>query len=150
MHTHGNSRSLEFLYQSTFLFSILGSINKLYFTRFVNVHLCVLVNISICVTCKSDRFLPVAYAWLDSLYYDRSTEYSSVQDRTDRSVRALVHFLEVVFFHTCVVWSDGRTFNCNTIFLGCFCCIDGYLVIGIIAVCKTKVIVFCIQINIRK
>ena len=102
------------------------------------------------MTCKSDRFLPVSYTWFNSLHYDRSTEYRSVQDRTDRSVRALVHLLEIILVHTRMVRGDRRTFNCNTIFLGCLCCIDRYLIICVITVCKTKIIVFCIQVNIRK
>ena len=150
MHTHRNTRCLKFLYKGAFLFAVFRSINKLNLTWFVNVHLCILVNISICMTRKCDRFLPVTYTWLNSLYNDRCTKYGSIKDCTDRTIRALVHLLEIIFVHTCMIWCDRRTFYCNTIFLSCFGGINRNLIICFITIIQSEIIILCIQINKRK
>ena len=102
------------------------------------------------MTGKRDRLFPVAYAWLDSLHNDRCTENSSVKNRTDRTVRTLVHLLQIVFIHTCMIRCNCRTFYCNAIFLRSFCCIDRYLIVCLITIIQSKIVVLCIQINKRK
>ena len=44
----------------------------------VDVHFCVLVNITVSVTCNGNWLLPVLDAWLNALYHDGCTENSSV------------------------------------------------------------------------
>ena len=102
------------------------------------------------MTRKCDRFLPVAYTWLNSLYNDRCTEYRSVKNCTDRTIRALIHLLEIIFVHTGMIWCDRRTFYCNTIFLSCFSSIDRNLVICFITIIQPEIIILCVQINKRK
>ena len=134
MHTHRNTRCLKFLYKGAFLFAVFRSINKLNLTWFVNVHLCILVNISICMTRKCDRFLPVFHTRFNSFYNDWSAEHCSIKDRTDCSVRALPHFFQIVFRHAGCVWSDRCTFDCNSIFLCSFCRIKCYLIVCLVSV----------------
>ena len=150
MHTHRNTRCFKFLYKGAFLFAVFRSINKLNLTWFVNVHLCILVNISICMTRKCDRFLPVTYTWFNTFYNDWCTKYGSVKNRTNRTVRALIHFFEIIFIHTCMIRCDGRTFNCNTILLCCFSSINRNLIICFITIIQSEIIILCIQINKRK
>ena len=117
---------------------------------FVNVHFSILVYIAISMTCNGDRFLPVLHAWLNSFYHDRSAENSSVQDGTDGSIRALIHFLQIILGHSGFVRGNSGTLNSNAVFFCGFCCIYGYLIICLVSVFQSKVIVFCFQIYKRK
>ena len=102
------------------------------------------------MTGNSDRFLPVLHTWLDSFYHNGSTKNSSIQDCTNSSIRAFVHFLQIVLRHSGFIRGNGGTFNSNSIFLGGFRCIYSYLVISLISVFQSKIIVFCLQVNKRK
>ena len=89
------------------------------------------------MTRKCDRLFPVTYTWLNSLYNDRRTENSSIKDRTDRTIRTLVHLLQIIFIHTCMVRCDCRTFYCNPIFFCSFSSVDCYLIICLISNCAS-------------
>ena len=149
MHATENTCSIKMLDQLLTLFSVFALKYKICISRLVNIKFCILIDISICMTCKCDRFHPILYTWLDSLYNDRRTEYSSIKNGTDRSVWTLVHFFQVILFHSGCVWRDRGTFYGYSVFLGCFCCINGNLIICLISVLKTKIIIFCIQFQIR-
>ena len=102
------------------------------------------------MTCKSYRARPVSYAWFYSLNDDRCTKYSSIKDRSYRTVRALPHFLKIILFHSCGVRRYGSAFYSNTIFLRSFCTVTCHFVICIISVLKSKIIIFCLEIYIRR
>ena len=99
------------------------------------------------MTCNRDRLLPSADTRLDPFHHNRSTEYRTIKNGADRSVRALPHFLQVIFTHTGAVGSDGGTLYGNAVFFGSFCRIDSNLVICFIPVFQPEIIIFCLQIH---
>ena len=91
VHALNDTFSVKIMYELFCLTSVLGRIHKLHFTRTRYLHFRSLINITICMPCNGDRFLPVFHARLNSLYNDRRTEYCSVEDCTDCSIRAFPH-----------------------------------------------------------
>ena len=75
----------------------------------------------ICMSCDGDRLLPVLNTWLDSLYYDRCSEHCTIKDRSDGSVRALPHLLEIVLLNSCRIRCDSSTLYSYAILLCCVC-----------------------------
>ena len=148
MHSLCNTRSCIVVYQFSGLCAVFCRVYQFYFSRSRNLHLCIFIYISICMSCNSDWFFPVFYTWLNAFYNNRCTKYSSVKYCTDRSVRTLPHFFQIVLFHTCRIRCDCCTFYCNFIFLGCIGCIDSHLIISLISVLQTQIIIFCVQFNI--
>ena len=148
MHSLCNTRSCIVVYQFSGLCAVFCSVYQFYFSRSGNLHLCIFIYISICMSCNSDWFFPVFYTWLNAFYNNRCTEYCSVKYCTDRSVRTLPHFFQIILFHTCRIRCDCCTFYCNFIFLGCISSIDCYLIICLISMFQTQIIIFCVQFNI--
>ena len=89
-----------------------------------------------------DRRLPVLYQRLDSLYDNRRTEHRSVQDRADRSVRALPHLRQVILLHTGRIRRNRRTLYGNSILSGGHSRINRYLILCLFPVLKAKIIIF--------
>ena len=108
------------------------------------------VNVTISMSCQCDWLFPVAYAWFDALYNDRCTENRSVHDRTDRTVRTLPQFFQIVFRHAGCVWSDRCTFYSHAVFFVCQCTVNGNLVVRLISVLQSQIIVFGFQVDIRE
>ena len=148
VHATENTCSVKMLNQFLTFFSVLALKYKICISWFINIKFCIFIDVTICVTCKCDRFYPVLYTWLNSFYHNRSTEYGSVQDGTDRSIRTLVHFFQIILFHSGCIGCDGGTFYCNSVFLGCFCRINCHLIVCLVSVFKAKIIILCIQFQI--
>ena len=58
--------------------------------------------------------------------------------------------MELILVHTLVVRCDCSTLNGNTKTLGCLSSILCYLVGCLIALNKTKIVIFCLEVNERK
>ena len=149
MHSLDHTWIVKVMDQFFFSLSICTFKYKICVSRFLNVHLCILVYIPICMTGNGDRLFPVAYTRLNSIYNNRCTEYGTIQDGTNSAVRAFVHFLQVILVHSCLIWGNGGTFYSNSVFLGCLCCIYSNLVICVISVLQAKIIIFSLQVNKR-
>ena len=93
VHTLKNPRTFIVMNQFFSLLSVSTFKYQISISWSINVHLCILIHITVCMTCDRDRFLPVLNTWLDTLYNNRSTKYGSIKNRTNRSIRAFVHFL---------------------------------------------------------
>ena len=93
------------------------------------------------MTGDGDRLLPVLHTRMDTWDGDRCTEHSTIHNTTDSTIRALPHLMKLILIHTLGIRSDGSTLYCYTIFLGSLGRVDGYLVVGLVAVRQTKVIV---------
>ena len=102
------------------------------------------------MTCQCDRLLPVLHARLNALYLDRCAENSSIQCCTDRAVRRLPHFLQIILCHAGSVRCDRCTLNSNTVLLGCLRGIDRHLIVCLITILQSEIIILCLQINKRK
>ena len=102
------------------------------------------------MTGDGDRFLPCADRGLNSLHHNRSTEYGSVQDRTDRSIGAFPHFLQMIFAHAGRIGGNGGTLYRHSILLRCKGGIHRHLVIRLVSMDKSKIVIFGIQVNIGK
>ena len=142
--------ALEFVDKRTFLAAVLVRYNEFSLCSLFNTKLCILVNIAVSVTCDSDRLCPCRDIGCDALNDDRCAENRTVKDSSDSSVRRLPHFFKVVFGHTGSIWSNGCALYSNAVLLCSLCGINSYLIIGSVSVFKSEVIVFGVEVNIRK
>ena len=150
VHTLNDTSAGEVVNQFSCLGAILSRINQLCFSRSRNAHFCIFIDISVCMTGNRDRFFPVAHARLDAFYDNRGTENGSVEHGTDRSVRALPHFFQIVLGHTRCIRRNGGTFDCYTVFLGSVCGIYGYLIVRLVSVFQSQIVIFRFQVNKRE
>ena len=149
MDSLDNTASCKLMDQFSCLCSVLCCKHQFCFSRSRHLDFCILIDITIGMTCQCDRLLPVSDTGLDSLYYDGRTEYSSIKDRTDRTIRTLPHLLQIIFCHSGCIWCNGRTFNSHTILFRSLRTLHSYPVISLISMFQPKIIIFCLQINIR-
>ena len=77
-------------------------------------------------------------------------KHRTIQNISDRSVRRLPHLFQVKFLYSFFIRGNCRTLYSNAILLNCIGSIYGNLVIGFIAVFNAKVIIFYIQLQVRK
>ena len=150
VHTLDHARTFKIVDQLYLLATILCSKDKLCFSCARYFDFGIFINITVSMSCQCDRLFPVSDTWLDAFYYDRCTENSSVKCCTDRSVRALPHFLQIIFCHTSSIRCDRCAFDSNAIFLCGKCGFHCYFIICCITVFQTKIVILCFQINIRK
>ncbi len=116
--------------------------HQLCLSRTRNLYLGILIDIPIRMSRKRNRFFPVPYTRFDALDDNRCPEYRAVKHRPDCSVRALPHLLEVVLRHTRGIGRDCGALYCHTVFFRRLRWVHRNLVICLIAVLKTKVIIF--------
>ena len=110
--------------------------------RLLGTDLNALVNVAVSVTCDCDWLLPIAYCRMDARYSDRSTEYCSVEDRTDSSVRTLPHLVELILVHTLMVRRNGGALHSHTKTLCSLSSILGYLVAGLVTLYQSEIVIF--------
>ena len=122
---------------------------KLSLTAAFNLHFCIFIYIAVCMTSNSNRISPCRDIRCNALYKNRSSENSTVQNRSNRTVRGLPHFCQVIFRHSCGIRSNCCTFNGNSVFFSCFGTVESNLILCFFPVLKTKVIVLCVQVDIR-
>ena len=109
----------------------------------------ILIHITISMSCNNNRLLPVLYKRFYAFNNNRSTEYCTVKNSTDCSVRTLPHLLKVIFCHSRRIRCDCGTFYGNLILLSCIACINSNLIISLISIFESKIIILCIEINKR-
>src|ERR1700712_2870578 len=66
------------------------------------------------------------------------------------SVGRQPHLLELELLHSLFIWSDGRALYAYRVLLDCLGCINGNLIVGLVAVLETQVVVFQIDIEVRE
>jgi hypothetical protein len=132
------------------LLAVLVSEYELACTLLRNSVLCSLVEVAVSVTCNCDRLCPVLDYWLDAVDRDRSTEYCTVEDGSDSSVRALPHLMEMILVHTLSVRSDCSALYANAILLDSFAGVLCDLITSLITYRKSEVIVLCLEVYERK
>ena len=115
-----------------------------------HLDLCILINISVRMAGKSDGFFPVSHTGFNSLYNDRRSENRAIQNCPDGPVGAFPHFLQIVLCHSRCIWCNGSTLNSYTVFFGGFRTFHRNLIICRIPMLQTKIIIFCLKINIRQ
>src|SRR5699024_12051329 len=81
--------------QFSCLASVLSGVDKLCLSFSRDFHFRSFIHIPVSMSCNGDRFFPVSDARLNSFYDNRCTEYGSIQNRTDRPVRALPHLFQI-------------------------------------------------------
>ena len=136
-----NACTFEFMNQFPWFCAIFCCIDKFCLSCTRNLHFRSLVYITICMSCDCDWFFPCLYIRFNSLYDNRSTKYCSIKNGTDRSIRTLPHFLQIIFCHSCCIRSDCCTFYGYTIFFGCFCRFCRNFIVRRISVFKSQIIV---------
>ena len=124
--------------------SVFRGENKLRFPRRGHLDLHIFIHVTISMSCQSDRLFPVLDTRFNTFYHNRCTENSSVKSSPDGAVRALPHFFQIVFCHTCSIWCNGCTFYGNTIFFCCFCRVNGYLIVCFVTMLQSQIIVLCL------
>ena len=58
--------------------------------------------------------------------------------------------MELVFRHALCVWGDGGALHCNAVFAGSLRRVYSYLIVGLVAVRKSKVVIVRLQVYERK
>ena len=149
VHPLHDPRAVKFMDQFSRLFPCFIRIYQLYLTGSRNLHLGTLVYVPISMSCDRNRLLPVTNAGLDSFDNDRRPEYRSIQDSTDRPIRALPHFFQIILRHTRRVRCDRRALYRNLVLLGRICRINRNLIVRLISMFKPQVIILRIQLNER-
>ena len=114
---------------------------------FFNDHFGVLVYVAVSVTGDADGLCPCRNVGSDALDEDRLTEYRTVEDRSDRTVRAFPHFFEVVLVHTRRVRGDGRALDRYAVLFRRLCGVDSDLIVCLITLFKTEIIVLAFEID---
>ena len=147
MNSLDHARSFKVMNRFTDFRTILCGINKLCLSFTGNLDFNILIYIPIGMSCNGDGLRPVLYIRNDSLYQNRRTEYGSVQNRADRSVRTLPHFLQMIFGHSGCIRRNRCTLYGNPVFLRCFRTIYRYLIVGFVPMFQTKIIILGFQIN---
>ncbi len=150
MKALNDAGSLKFMDQLAGLISILVCKDQFRFAGAVYTVLHISIDITVGMTRHDDGGLPSADIGFDPLDQDRSTENSTVQSRTDRSVGALVHSLQIVFLYTSRIGGNSRALDSDTIFFRGFCSIYCDLVIGLIPLRESEVIILCLEIDVGK
>ena len=149
MNALNNSAArLEIVYQSPCLVAVFISNDYLSLAALRSSELCILIYVAVGMTGNRYRLCPARYKGSDALYDDRSAKYRAVKYRSYRAVWGLPHLLELVLFNSCGVWGDGRAFYRDSVFLGRVRTVYGNLVVGLVAVLKSEVVVFGLEINI--
>ena len=150
VHTLNNASAIEVMDFNLLLLATLTLEHEFSYSRFIGTNLHALVYISISMTGDSDRLLPVLHTWVNARNGDRSTEHGTVHDATDCTVRTFPHLVELILVHALGIRGNGSTLHGYTIFLGSLGRIDGYLVIGLVAIRQTQVVILRFQVNERK
>ncbi len=150
MHALKYARAFELVDYHFFFLSVFAFEYHLGHTGFVHADFNALVHVAVGMAGDGDRFLPVADCGLDGRDGYRCAEHSAVEDGTDGAVRALPHFVEVIFGHSLCVGRDCRALHRYAVFLCGFGCVVGYLVAGFVALRQTEVIVFGFEVNERE
>ena len=150
VHALDNSGAIERMNLYLLLLATLTLEHEFGCTWLISTKFHALVYIAVSMTGDGNRLLPVLYTRVDTWDGDRSTEYGTVHDATDSSIRALPHFVEFILVHTLCIRSDSSTLHSHTIFLSRLGRVDGYLVVGLVAIRQTEIIILRLQINERK
>ena len=102
------------------------------------------------MSCDSNGLCPATYRRLYTIQKNGGTEDSSVKHGSYCTIGALPHFCEVILFHSLGIGCDCCTLYRNTILLIGICCIPCYLILCLFSFGKSKVIIFCLEVNKRK
>ena len=77
------------------------------------------------VTANADWLLPAGYKKWDILADDWLTENNAAENVTDSSVWGFPHRLQIEFFDTLLIGSDGRAFDSDVMLEGGISGVDG-------------------------
>src|SRR5207248_11103610 len=83
---------------------------------------------------NDDGCRPVGYQAGNIIDNNRLAEHGSVEDIADGAVGAFPHLFQAEFFYTRFVGRDGSAFNAYAVLFDGIGGIDGYLVVGLVAV----------------
>ncbi len=125
-------------------------VDKLCLSGAPDLHLGILIDISVGMTSQHDRSLPGPHVGFDSLYQNRSAENRSVQHGAERCIRTLVKLLQMIFFLSCTIRCNGRTLDSNAVLLCRKSRVLRHLIIGFIAVLQPEIIILGLQLHERK
>jgi hypothetical protein len=106
------------------------------------------VLISEGVSADDNRASPARNQSGDVLADNGLSEDSTTQNITDSTVRAQPHLLQVEFFDTSLIRSDGGALNADVVLLDGFGSFNGNVVVGLITIFHTKVEVFNINVQV--
>lgn len=114
-----------------------------------DLEVCGAVLVAECVTADDDRLGPARNESRNVGDDDRCAEDRAAENVADRSVRGTPHLLETEFLDTCLVRRDRGAFDADAVLLDRVRCVDGDLVVGLVAVLDTEVVVLEVHIEIR-
>ena len=126
-----------------------GSDNQLGFFSGINLRFAGFINIAVCMSCNCNRLFPRRYERGNSFYDNRRPENRSVQNCSQRSVGALPHLGEIIFFNSLRIRRYCGAFYPYAVFFYGFARFYGYLIRGLFPFRQTQIVIFGFQIHIR-
>ncbi len=108
------------------------------------------IDVAIGMAADDDRLGPVRHQARHILADDRLAEDRAVQDVAQRAIRAAIHPLQAEFRHPGLVRGNGRAFYADAVLGDRVGRIDGHLIVRLVTVFDTEVIIFQIDIQVRK
>ena len=143
------ARALEFENGLADFLSVFAGKHQLRFSGAGNPHFRILIHVAIGMTGNGNGLFPGPYRRMYAVHLDRSPEHGTVQDCADRSVGALPHFLQVIFFNPLCVGSDRGALHSHAVLQRCFGAVHGHLVVGFIPVFQSQVVILGFQVHKR-
>lgn len=101
------------------------------------------------VSTNDNGVRPIFYYSGDIVTNDSFSEYSSIKNVSNGSVRRLPHLFKFKLFNSFLIWGDGCTFNADLMLFNGMGSIDCHLVISLVSVFHSQVVIFDIDIQIR-
>ena len=150
MHALDNARCVEVMDHHFLVLAALAVEDELGHTGLIGPQFHTLVHIAVSMARNGYRFFPVFHHRVDGRNGYRSPENGAVHNAADGTVRTLPHLMELILGHALRIGGDSGTFHGHTILAGGTGRVDSDLIAGLVAVRKTKVVVFCLQVNKRK
>lgn len=108
------------------------------------------VLISVSVSSNNDWLSPAWHQSWDVLADDGFSEDSTVENISDCTVRGFPHLLQLEFFDSLLIRGDGGALDTNFVFLDCVGGIDGDLIVSLVSVFDSEIVIFNIDIEVRK
>ena len=114
----------------------------------INQEICCIVLITEGVTANNDRLGPKRNKSGNILDDDGFSEHSPVEEVSDCAIGGFPHFFKVEFFDSCLIGSNGSTFNANFAFFDEFGGVQSDLVVSFVPVLYAEIKVLSIEFKV--
>jgi hypothetical protein len=147
VHTHTDT-SFSFKFENLHFFFFTLSISEDYLESswFINDKISGSVLITESMSSNNNWFFPSWNKPWNIFDDDWFSEYCTVKNVSDSSIWAFPHLFKFEFFNSCLIRSDGGTFDSYFTLLDGIGSIDGNLIVSGISMFHTKIEIFDVKI----